>query len=77
MDILKLFICVFVTSFFYYLQIRQFKAVVERVTSLENEVEDYRQITLKANGDMQTVKQELVGLCNWLAIAYKGKGDTI
>ena len=76
MDILKLFICVFVTSFFYYLQIRQFKAVVERVTSLENEVEDYRQITLKANGDMQTVKQELVGLCNWLAIAYKGKGDT-
>ena len=76
MDILKLFICVFVTSFFCYLQIRQFKGLVNKINKLEQDVEHYRQITLKANGDMQTVKQELVGLCNWLVVAYKGEGDT-
>ena len=64
-----------ITSFFCYLQVRQFKKLVEKVNKLEQDVEGYKQLTIKANGDMQTVKQELVGLCNWLAETYVN--DTI
>lgn len=75
MDILKLLVCVALTSLFCYLQVRQFKKLVEKVNKLEQDVEGYKQLTIKAMGDMQTVKQELTGLCNWLVVAY-GK-DTI
>ena len=75
MDILKLLVCVALTSFFCYLQVRQFKKLVEKVNKLEQDVEGYKQLTIKVMGDMQTVKQELVGLCNWLAETYVN--DTI
>ena len=75
MDILKLLVCVALTSFFCYLQVRKYKKLVEKVNKLEQDVEGYKQLTIKVMGDMQTVKQELVGLCNWLAETYVN--DTI